>query len=88
MSSTPRQFGDAWDGYARNVLPKDASDVQRTECRRAFYAGGIALFYKILASLGPGEEPTDADMAMLDAIKAEFEAYGEEIAELAKKESS
>lgn len=81
-----KRFADAWDKYARDVLPKEAPEVQRVECRRAFYAGGAALFYAILSGVGRGEQVTDAEIALLDGIKDELEAYAREIAELASKE--
>ena len=32
-----------WTRFAGRVIPLDASDIQRTEMRRAFYAGAIAV---------------------------------------------
>ena len=34
---------ELWESYETEVLPKDAPDVQRVECKRAFYAGAFAV---------------------------------------------
>jgi len=33
---------DMWDKFAHSVLPKDCSDLQRNEMRRAFYCGVVS----------------------------------------------
>jgi hypothetical protein len=37
-----------WDSYRLNAMPKDASAVQVSECRRAFVAGAVALDQTLL----------------------------------------
>lgn len=69
----------AWRSYAEQVLPFGASDVQRQESRRAFYAGAQSLFGGILTMLDPGEEPTDADLAKMDAVQAELSQFADDI---------
>jgi hypothetical protein len=64
-----------WRNFAERVLPADAPDVQRVEMRRAFYAGAIALFHALVTGMDPGDETTDADLARMDSIKAEFDRY-------------
>jgi hypothetical protein len=34
---------DGWDSYDTQVLPANAHAIQRSECRRAFYAGAWTL---------------------------------------------
>jgi hypothetical protein len=64
-----------WHAYLELVVPPQAPDIQREECRLAFWAGAATLFYAIMQSLDPGAEPTEADVARLDAINAEIEAF-------------
>jgi hypothetical protein len=69
-----------WRNFAERVLPVDAPDVQRVEMRRAFFAGAISLFHALVTGMSPGDEPTDADMAKMDSIKAEFDRYEADLA--------
>jgi len=64
-----------WHAYLELVVPPAAPDIQREECRLAFWAGAATLFYALLQSFEPGTEPTAADLARMDAINAEIEAF-------------
>jgi hypothetical protein len=72
----------SWDSYKQLVVPGNASPVQIDETRKAFYAGAAGVLEAVLTCLGPGEEPTDADLKMMDSIKAEIDAF---IAGIVKK---
>lgn len=65
----------AWRSYAERVIPADASDYQRRECRLAFYAGARSLFTGIIDMLDPGDEATDADCAKMGMVEAELEQF-------------
>lgn len=39
-----------WESYQNEVIPKEAGQVQRDECKQSFYAGCAAL-YSILSDL-------------------------------------
>lgn len=65
----------AWASYRERVLPKNAGPVQVEETRRGFYAGAAAVFGSVVEQLSPGEEITEADLALLDSIKAELDEY-------------
>ena len=65
-------LNDAWLSYAEEVIPANAPEVQRSELRRAFYAGARVLFDGVVNGVSEGEEPTLADLALMDAIKAEL----------------
>ena len=41
---------DAWKTYERDVVPTEASTIQREECRRAFYAGAMACLSAVYAA--------------------------------------
>lgn len=75
------RFGQMWDEYARKVLPQNAGQVQIQETRRAFYAGGVRLFYTMLSMLDSDAEPTEDDLRKMDDLKAEFDAYMRDLAE-------
>lgn len=69
------RFAKCWERYSEKVLPRGAGEVQVTETRRAFYAGGTALFYAVMAMLEPGSEPTEADMRAMTALRDELDAF-------------
>jgi hypothetical protein len=60
----------AWRGYEKLISPRD-----KEEARLAFWAGASVLFHAMLKMLDPGDEPTDADLAKMDAINAEIEKF-------------
>lgn len=76
-----RSLASEWADFERMVLPPDCSEVQRTETRRGFYAGATALFHLIMSQVTPGQEPNEADFALMDRLDAEIKAYGAELAE-------
>ena len=65
-------IGEAWAGYFGNVIPAGAGDVQIEECKRAFYAGGAAMFSAVL---GSAELEEDAAGSALEALDRELEDY-------------
>lgn len=66
---------EKWDEFARQVMPKDASSVQRQEMRRAFYAGADALLFGTIAAFAPESEPTAEDLELMDGIQQELQAF-------------
>lgn len=70
-----------WLEFERGVYdPISASATQREECRRAFYAGAAGLFSGIMSALDPGQEATDSDLGIFDALAAEFDEYARRLA--------
>lgn len=63
-----------WVGLA-NMAYKDCSELQRKECRAAFFAGAHHLFASIMNILEPGAEPTEKDMIRMDLIDHELRAF-------------
>jgi hypothetical protein len=80
MKPGERRLAVAWDSYAK-LIPSDASAVQLQETRRAFYAGAVALFYTVATMLDEGQEPTEADLAKMDDLKAELDAWAQDVKE-------
>lgn len=68
-----------WRAFEHAVLPANASDVQREEMRKAFWAGAFALWAGLLNVLEPGTEATEADLAKMDDLKREFDNFAAEM---------
>lgn len=67
-----------WKGFELGVVPVDASTVQRSEMRLAFFAGSQHLFASILSMLEPGAEETNADLRRMDLIHKELARFEEQ----------
>lgn len=68
-----------WLAYELLTGIRDMSDIQRRECRKAFFSGAQHLFASIMTILEPGEEPTQADLERMNKINAELEEFVEEL---------
>ena len=66
-----------WRVYAEQGIPFGASDEQRIECRRAFYAGATALV-RALGKLGPGVDPVEACLAVFKGAADELKRFIED----------
>lgn len=72
-------IASAWDDYRARVLPRMCSAVQVVETRRAFYAGASALMQNLVRGLEGGTEPTEKDLATVDALGEEIQAFARAI---------
>lgn len=72
-------IADAWRDFEIQVVPLNAPDVQRTECRRAFYQGALSLFHGMVKMFDPDKEPTEADLKKMEAISAEIDQFLEDL---------
>jgi hypothetical protein len=70
-----RRVGEAWASFERAILPRDCSDVQRREMRRAFYAGGFVVLDVIAAAMSGDDDMTAGDEAVLIDLSLEREEY-------------
>lgn len=68
----PTNMAEEWASFVDAVMPLGSSQVQRTEMRRAFYAGGIACF-TLLNEYTDDEE--DEGCKRIVALSAEFARY-------------
>lgn len=66
---------EQWNDFARNVLPPECSEIQRSETRRAFFAGAVALWGIVFKNLSPDSEPTEQDLQMMSDLSAEFDQH-------------
>jgi hypothetical protein len=76
----PNPIQREWARFAEIVYPAAVAPVQLIECRRAFFAGAIALFGLLMEQLDPKQDkPTPADLALMDTISAEFKRYARDL---------
>ena len=68
-------IADLWKDYQTKVLPRNCSDIQLIETRKAFYAGAGALLNAIYNILEGGEEVTEQDLDVMDAIHNELQRF-------------
>lgn len=54
--------------------------VQRTEIRRFFFAGARAFSGLLMDNASGGDAVTDGDMALMEALQAELEQFGADVA--------
>lgn len=47
---------DNWTEYERKVMPRDVSQIQYQETKRAFYAASYAIIIRLLEQLNDGED--------------------------------
>jgi hypothetical protein len=71
---------EQWNSYRKQVLPADASDVQVTECRRAFYGGAQAFYSTVMGGLGPGSEAEEADFKLMEDLATELKDFSKQVA--------
>jgi hypothetical protein len=71
-----RYMAEQFDDYRRKVIPRDAHPVQVTECKRAFFAGALAIQSVIMANLTPGPDSSPADEEMMMDLTEELEEFG------------
>lgn len=77
----------AWASYEREIIPKTAGAVQREECLRAFFAGAMSAFTGIVNGLSCEEDATEHDLAVIDGIHQELEAYNLRMTVMAVKQA-
>lgn len=74
-------MAEQWDQFARAVLPKNVSLIQRQEMRRAFYAGAESILFRVITAFAPETEPTDADLQIMVDLDAELKAFAQAVKE-------
>jgi hypothetical protein len=64
-----------WRQYIALAIPANAPDIQRTECKCAFFAGAQAFYRSLITLLEPGKEPTDADLFLMKQLEDELDRF-------------
>lgn len=67
-----------WASYEAGVIPADAGATQRTECRRAFYAGAQAMLGTFW-NLGSMDVTEDAGVAVIEGMHQEAQAFAGDV---------
>lgn len=70
----------AWLDYRTKIIPPNAPPIQVSESKKAFYAGAGTLLDSIMNILGPGQEPTESDLLIMDGIAEELRQYVRDVA--------
>lgn len=68
-------MAEQWNEYSRMVLPADAPAIQKSETRRAFYAGAQAILFRVIEGFAPESEPTEADLTMMRDVHDELQDF-------------
>jgi hypothetical protein len=64
-----------WIGYQLAAINAEASELQLSETRMAFFAGAQHLFTSILIIMDDDREPTDKDLDRMQLIHQELEDF-------------
>lgn len=70
-----------WLSFVKAVMPPNASDVQISEMRKAFFAGAQHLFGSIMSILEPDAEPTEKDLERMTLIDIELKEFVKQLRE-------
>lgn len=74
-------MAEQWNSFATTVIPMNISATQRREMRRAFYAGGQAILFGLIAALAPGSEPTAEDLTVMSDLQQELSDFATSVKE-------
>lgn len=69
---------EEWQSFERDILAPmgvDPKSTQAIETRRAWYAGAAAIFALMTGGLDEDHEPTDLDVAYLEALNQELKHF-------------
>ncbi len=64
-----------WLTFREQCIPATASNTQRSVMRDSFYAGALALFQAMNASVSPELDTTAGDLELMDAIERDITGY-------------
>ncbi len=70
----PKQLAEEWARFERLVLPENVPSIQRSEMRKAFYAGASS-FFGILTRGADGNVTEEEDQALLSSLALEIRDF-------------
>lgn len=73
-------MAEQWDQFARSIFTEKTPAVQRSEMRRAFYAGAQSILFRVIESFAPEAEPTDADLQVMQDLNDELQDFAKAVA--------
>lgn len=68
-----------WKAYELLTGLGKTSDIQRKECRKAFFFGAQHVFASLVAMLEPGTDATDTDIHRMTKLDAELRRFLSEV---------
>ena len=68
-----------WVAFLVMTVPENASEAQKKDLRRAYFAGAQHLWGSIMLFLESGAEATPADLRRMDQINAELNEFVDEL---------
>lgn len=72
-------MAEEWNHFASYILPPNAPSVQRQEMRRAFYAGAQSILFRIVKTLAPESEVTEADLRIMSDVYEELQDFAKAV---------
>ncbi len=82
MPVNRRPVEEAWEGFDKSVMPDGASELQRTEMKRSFYAGAHTLFSILMDESDDGDdEPTEENLHMMRDVQADIQQFVKDLRE-------
>ena len=72
---------EEWNKFARALKLENASEVQRREMRRAFYAGAWAIMNRLSQDVSQGDEQTPEDDRLLEDFQNECRKFNQDVME-------
>lgn len=75
------EIAKGWSSYLVTVMSPQAPPIQVRETKRAFYAGAQHFLMSVMRIMDPEAEPTAADLARLEAMDQELQAFAREVAD-------
>lgn len=63
---------EQWKSYEKRCVPENAHEIQRVECKRAFYGGASVLFTTLTTGLDGGADATELDVQYIDKLHLEL----------------
>lgn len=63
-----------WESYEEHCVPREAGPEQRTETRRAFYAGALFTIM-VLDRIGEPDVPEREGLEIMSMLRAECEEF-------------
>ena len=67
-----------WRGYELLTGLKNTTEVQRNECRKAWFFGAQHLFSSVIGILSPDADPTEMDLERMNKLNSELRRFLDE----------
>lgn len=81
LADSGRLVEAGWISLRVAVIPADASEIQLSEMRKAFFSGAQHIFSSIMNFLEEGTEPTGKDLNRMDLLHQELQGFVKELKE-------